>query len=54
VELAPSPTGEGRFEALVPVPTASDSRAGTVKLMLTDRAHNRMTLVVDLNAATKS
>jgi Ca-activated chloride channel family protein len=46
VELAPSPTGG--FEARVPVPMDWDIRAGAVKLLLTDRAHNRMTLVIDL------
>lgn len=54
VELTPSPAAAGRFEAAVPVPPAWNGRAGAVRLLLTDRAHNRMTLVVDLNTATES
>lgn len=49
VELAPS-TGPGkRFAAITPVPDAYRGKDAAVTFILTDRAHNRTTLTVDMS-----
>lgn len=49
VELKPSAQHEGSFFALVPLPANSADQPLQITYVLTDRAHNRTTLTIDLS-----
>jgi len=48
IELAPSTEKANRFFALAPTGSTPDAKNGAVVFILTDRAHNRTTIEVDM------